>query len=351
VVIASIAPTVFLDASQSDPHLIDYFLIGAGADGDVSGRPGCSQCQYFRLSDRAQGTAQTIYVHGAAHNDFNCCGTSDGTGPDRIGRAAAQVVAKSYLLALVEVYAQGNLATKEYLTRMYDDLDPSGIAPQVEISTSYRELANPENYVIDDFQTATGTGQSSSGGTVTYDVSNLYEGDNEDNDDVFTALPSDPMNGMIFDSGQGDFTRGVIFDYTVGETRFVEFSVVPALRDVRGQRYLSFRACQGTRHDETRAHNGPLSFGASLRDGEGVTATVRFGSWGELTPLYQRTGSGTNAGWVNEMNTVRIPLTAFETDGTGIDLSNIVAVRLELGAVFGSERGRVGVDDLQIMKE
>ena len=349
--IGSIAPTVFLSASESDPHDVDYFLIGAGADGDVSGRPNCSQCQYFRLNDRSAGTVQTLYVHGAAHNDFNCCGSNDGTGPNQIGRAQGQLIAKSYFLALLEYDIKGNPATKEYLTRLYDDLGPSGISPNVEISLSYRELATPQNRVIDDFQTATSSTLSSSGGAVTYDVSNLFEGFNEDTDDTFSPLVSDPMNGMTYHSDGGDFTRGAIFDYTVGQTRYLEFEVISNYRDLRDFRFLSFRAAQGTRHAETRALNGSHSFAVTLRDASGATNTVRFGAWGALSPLYPRTGSGDFAGWVNEMNTVRIPLAAFETDGAGLDLSNIEAVRFEFGAAFGSPRGRIGIDDIQIMKE
>lgn len=349
--VGSIAPTAFLPSDESDPHEVDYFLIGAAADGDVSGRPNCTQCQYFRLSDRAQGKVQTLYVHGAAHNDFNCCGNDDGTGPNQIGRAESQVIAKSYLLALVEYYIQGNEATKEYFTRMYDDLSPSGIDASVEISTSYRELGTPSNLVIDDFQSAGSTGQSSSGGTVTLDVSNVFEGFNEDNDTSFTPTTTDPMNGMIYHSGQGDFTKGLIFDHSTDSARFLEFEVVPEFRDFRFHQYLSFRACQGTRHEETRALNGPHSFGVTLRDASGQTSTVRFGAWGELTQLYPRTGYGSFTGWVNEMNTVRIPLATFEMDGTGIDLSDIVAIRFEFGSDFGAERGRIGIDDIQVMKE
>lgn len=349
--IGSIAPTVFLNATESDPHDVDYFLLGAGADGDVSGRPDCSQCQYFRLCDRSLGTVQTLYIHGAAHNDFNCCGNNDGTGPGQIGRPEGMLIAKSYFLALLEYYIEGSPATKEYMTRLYDDLGPSGINPNVEISLSYRELATPANRIIDDFQSGNPTTQSSSGGTVAFDVSNLFEGGNEDTDSSFSPLVTDPMNGMTYHSDGGDFTRGAIFDYTVGQTRFMEFEVISNFSDFRGHRYLSFRAAQGTRHAETRALNSSHSFGVTLRDASGVSSTVRFGAWGALSPLYQRTGSGEFAGWVNEMNTVRIPLAAFETDGTGLDLSNIEAVRFEFGAGFGSPRGRIGIDDIQVTKE
>lgn len=347
--IISIAPTVFLSATTSDPHDVTYYLLGAGADGDVSGAPNCPVCQYFRLSDRSLGTVQTIYVHGAGHNDFNCCGFHDATGPDLIGRAEAQVIAKSYFLAVVEYYIEGNQSMEEYITRLHNDLTPTGMLSTDIVATTHRELNVPENYVIDDFQTEPSETVSSSGGTVSYNVSNFYEGYNEDQNSDFNQDPADPMNGMILHSDGGDFTKGIIFDYTVGQTVDVEWEVVPAMRDVRRHHFVSFRACQGTRHTETRALDGPHTFAVSLRDGNGVTSTVRFGAWGSLTPLYQRTGYGSYAGWVNEMNTVEIPLAAFETDGSGLDLSNIVAVRLEFGSAYGSNRGRIAVDDLQFV--
>ncbi len=350
ILVSSIAPTVFLVASQSDPHAVDYHLIAGGADGDVSGAPDCSVCQYFRLSDRALGTVQTTYVHGASHNDFNCCGFADGTGPSLIGRPEAQKLAKSYYLALIDWRTKGNLAGREFFTRMYDDLRPSGVLATDEVSLAYRELNTAGNFVVDDFETQSSTAVSSSGGAVTSDVANLYEGLNDDNNTSFSWTTSDPMNGMTFVSGGGDFSRGTVFDYTVGSTRFVEFEVIPGSRDLRDFNYVSFRACQGTRHPETVALNGSNSFSVTLRDGNGVSSTVHFGAWGKLDPLYQRTGSGTGAGWVNEMNTVRIGTWEFQTDGSPLDLSDIVAVRLEFGGAYGSSRGRIGLDDIQFMR-
>ena len=47
-------------------------------------------------------------------------------------------------------------------------------------------------------------------------------------------------------------------------------------------------------------------------------------------------------------NSVRIRLTDFLNNGSGIDLTDIVAVRFDFGAAYGSERGRIGVDDIEI---
>lgn len=349
--VASIAPTVYLTAAETDPHGANYYLIVGGADGDVTGRPDLPGDQYFRISDRSLGLSQTSYVHGATHNDFNCCGFDDGIGPDQIGRPEAQRVAKSYFLALMQIHLNDNLALREYFTRMYDDLAPSGIAAHVEIAGTYRRVGEAEDFVVDDFQSASSLTVSSSGGAVAMSVSNAYEGLNEDNDVSFTWTSNDPMNGMIFYSGSGDFSRGMIFDHPNGASRMIEFEVVPSFCDVRAHRHLSFRACQATRHPETVALNAPHSFSVTLRDELGHASTIPFGEWGKLTRLYPRTGSGTGAGWVNEMNTVAIPLAAFETDGSQLDLSRLEAIRFEFGSAHGSARGRIGLDDVQFTVE
>jgi hypothetical protein len=356
VLVSSIAPTVFLNATASDPHDVNYHVIGAAGDGDVSGDANCAICQYFRLAGRATGTVMSMYPHGTDHNDYNCCGFNDYTGPGgaaQIGREEAQRIARSYYLALSEYFGRNNPATKEYLTRMFDDLRPIGIADNefTEVALTYGERDTPGNFVIDDYQDPLDESMSSSGGTVTFDVSNLFEGDLNDNNSTYTWMESDPMNGMTDFSGSGDFARGVVFDYTVGQQRFVEFEITEGNRDVRDFAAVSFRACQGTRHPETVALDDDHSFSVTLRDGDGTSSTIHFGAWGELTELFQRTGSGTGAGWVNEFNTVRVPITAFEADGSGIDLSNVVALRLEFGSAFGSPRGRIGLDDVQFTLE
>lgn len=350
VFVSSIAPTVFLNATASDPHDINYQVIGAAGDGDVSGSANCSICQYFRLAGRATGTVLTMYVHGTDHNDYNCCGFNDYTGPGgaaQIGRDEAQRIARSYYLAIAEHYGKDRPDTKEYLTRMYDDIKPIGIADTefAEVALTYSERDTPENFVIDDYQSNPALDTSSSGGSVTYNVSNVNEGDLNDNNSSYSWTESDPMNGMTDHSGSGDNQDGVIFDYTVGQQRFMEWEITPGNRDIRDFGAVSFRACQQSHHPETVGLDDDHSFSVTLRDGDGTSSTIHFGSWGELTELFQRSG-----GWVNEFNTVRVPITSFEADASGLDLSNIVALRMEFGSAFGSPRGRIGLDDVQFTR-
>ncbi|NEO88667.1 MAG: hypothetical protein F6J87_31225, partial [Spirulina sp. SIO3F2] len=58
---------------QADPGPINFHMIWGSSDGDISGGPG-SQTNAFRNYDRARGFKHSTYVHGADHNDFNCCG-------------------------------------------------------------------------------------------------------------------------------------------------------------------------------------------------------------------------------------------------------------------------------------
>jgi hypothetical protein len=350
ICISSIAPTVFLGTTSTNPHEVNYHLIAGTADGDVTGGADNPIAQHMRIAQAASGNLQVNYVQGADHNDFNCCGFQDGVGPDLIGRPEAQLVAKSYYLALVKLYAEGNVPAKEYFARLYGGFHPSGIASNVVSSNTYKDALALDRFVIDDYQTQAGTGVSSSGGVVTFDVSNLYEGALNDNNTSFTWTATDPMNGMIQASTGDPYAGGVVFDWTVGDDRSYEFEIVAGERDFSDDVYLSFRACQGPRHTESVALNAPLTFTVTLRDFGGTTSSVDFASYGSLPRPYQRGGLGTGLGWADEFNTVRIRLCDFENDGSGIDLTNIVAVRFELGATHGSNRGRVVIDDVELTK-
>jgi len=348
VLISSIAPTVFYTVLDSDPHDVDYHLIAGAADGDVRGSPDCLQCQSFRLSQAADGNVQVTYVQGAGHNDFNCCGFDDATGPDLIGRAEAQQVAKSYFLALVEHYLMGNVPAKEYFTRMYDGFHPSGIAEHVVVASTYRDALFGGNYFLDDYQAGTSTTVASSGAAVAFDVSNVVEGKLADGDLSLEWTGYDPMNGMTQAAEFYDAGRGVVFDWT--STAYYEIHVMAGHEDFSTYSYLSFRACQGSRHPYTVALDGPLDFTVTLVDGSGGTSSIGFDEYGSLTTPYKRAGIGAGEGWANEFGSVRIRLIDFETDGPAVDLTNIVMVRFEFGGTSGSAQGRIGLDDVELTR-
>jgi hypothetical protein len=346
VLVSSIAPTVFNSVDVSDPHDVDYHLLAGAADGDVTGQPDCPQCQFFRLAQRATGSVQVTYVQGASHNDFNCCGFDDGTGPALIGRTAAQRVSKSYYLALFDYYLRDNLATRDYLTRPYYSFRPSGIGSNVVVANTYREAIAAGHFFLDDFQSQTSTTVASSGGAVTATVASLVEGKLDDGDSSLGWNGADPMNGMTQAYDSVDQSRGATFSWSADT--FYEIEVPAAQTDFTAVRYLSFRACQISRHPNTVALDGSLDFTVTLFDAAGTSSSINIGEYGGINGPYKRTGVGSGAGWANEFVTIRIRLSDFEGDGSGIDLTNIARVRLAFGGENGSDLGALGLDDLEL---
>jgi hypothetical protein len=349
VLISSIAPVNWLTPEMCSPRFLNYQLFLGASDVDTSNEPFPSYVQSIVNYERGRGDKQLIYVHGAGHEDFhNGPDPSPVEGPDPIGRAATHQVVKGYLLPLVELYAKGNPAGREFFTRMYEDFHPAGIAANVVIAKEFKEGETAEKFVIDDYQSAPALNVSSSGGAVTSDVQNLQEILMRDIDGSLQWTGLQPSNGMTRSRFAGDSARCAVFDWGTTAARFYELEVVQPRRDFSQREFLSFRACQGTRHPQTVALDGPLSFTVTLRDALGVTSAIDFGVAGHLTRPYQRTGLGSGAGWANEFMTVRIRLTDFLTNGSGIDLSDIAAVRFDFGAAFGSARGRIGLDDIAV---
>ncbi len=353
VLVSSISPNDYLGRFESNPHDVNYHVLQGAADGDNAGWPDQESDAPFHVYERAQGYRQATYVHGADHNDFNCCGWDDFEGPPgtAIGRPEAQRVAKAAYLALIKHYLEGNRPARDYLWRPYESLKPIGVDEDTIVDREYIEGPGDGVFVIDDFQTENALDTSSSGGAVAYDVENPWEGQLDDTDGTFTWYSSDPMSGMVR-GRTNDLSKGMVFGWGGGADRYLEFEVVPAAQDFSGYVYLSFRACQGTRHPNTVAELDDLAFTVTLRDGGGVSSSINIGAYGAgLEEPYQRTGSGSGAGWQNEFETVRIRLTDFLHHGSGLDLTEIVAIRFDVGPSFGSIQGRVGMDDIQLTKD
>ncbi len=353
VLVSSISPNDYLGKDKSNPHSVNYHVLQGAADGDNAGWPDHESDAPFHTYERAIGFRQATYVHGADHNDFNCCGWDDFTGPagTAIGRPEAQRVAKAAYLALIKHYIEGNIPARDFLWRQYENLKPISVDEDTIVDREYTPGPGDDLFVIDDFQSEPSTAISSSGGTVTGDVLSIFEGQLDDTDGTFTWKTADPMNGMVR-GRTNDENKGLVFNWTVGDDRHLEFELVAAAQDFTEYDFLSFRACQGTRHPETVAELAQLSFTVTLRDGAGESSSVDFAAYGAgLQEPYQRTGSGTGAGWQNEFETIRIRITDFLHNDSGLDLTDVHAVRFEFGSQHGSSRGRVGLDDLCLSRD
>jgi hypothetical protein len=348
--VSSIAPTDFLGTNSANPHGVPYHLIYGAADGDVCGCPDSDIADSFNLFERAQGERFSTYVHGADHNDFNCCGFNDFSGPagTAILNAGAQAVAKGAFLAGVKYFVDGQQAAKEYLWRQYEDLRPIGVNPAFTVVLDYKD-PSASNVVIDDFQTNSATTLSSSGGAVSFTVTNPFENLTNDANTSFTWLTSDPRNGMTR-ARTTDSTRGFLFDWAAPTN--ADWAVAPALQDFSDFAYISLRAAQGTRHPNTVSLAGTLVFLVTLTDQNGVSSTINIGAYkGGIQRPYLRTGFGTGSGWQNEYEVIRIRLADFLTGGSALDLSKIASVRLDFGQGGASAQGRLGVDDIYLDRD
>ncbi|MCE9594343.1 MAG: hypothetical protein K8S98_09115 [Planctomycetes bacterium] len=345
--ISSIAPTEFLTVGQIDPFDVNYHMFVGASDSDVNGSPQNQIVQSTPIYERCDGNKNYNSIQGAGHADFhNNGGTCWCTGPALIGMPGTHPVMLSNYLALVKHYIEGNVAARDYLERSYDDFHSASIPSNVIVASEHKNALVAPNFVVENYQTQTGTTTSSSGTAVFSNVSNLVEGVMTDLDSSFSWSAGVPMNGMCRGIS-GDNHRCAVFDWTAPSTYSID--VLPAQTDFSDDDFLSFRACQGTRHPNTDAWNAPLSFGVQLEDVSGFfSPAIDFGEYGKLTRPYPRTGTGTGAGWANEFVSVRIPLEAFTRYTPVFDLTQVVRIHFLFGSI-GPSSGRVGLDDIEII--
>jgi hypothetical protein len=369
--ISSMLPTDFRGATITNPHDASYHLWTASGDSDVNGSADCNLCQTFHIHDRATHFRQSTVVQGTGHAWFHNGPTDGGhwdpthsfiidpgyfEGPCSIGPGdpptndLTHLILLGHLLPLVKHYVDGNIPALDFLTRQYESFRPIGVPtgnPCVVVSHEYRNGSATGNLMIDDYQTNTATNLSSSNESVTPDVDDLNEGRLDDGDFSFEWDPDDPdlFNGAT-QAGTSDSSRGAVFEWTSTDKSY-EWAIASENQDFSSYRYLSFRAAQGTRHPNTLDADGDLTFSVTLRDGSASTSTINIGAYGGgLEQPYARDG-----GWHNEMETIRIRLTDFLNNGSGLDLTDIAAVRLELGPSSGSPSGRIVLDELMLTSD
>ncbi len=355
LLVSPMAPTDFGGFELANPHDAHFALWSSSGDALADGSAGCEICQSQHLYDRATGFRHSFVIQGAGHFWFTAFdGSSFQDGPCPIGRVNTNLILKGYYLPLLAYYTQGNIPAADFFWRQHERFRPIGIPgsdPCIVVNKTYHNGAAAGNFVIDDFQYgAAGTGYddpdvSSSGGAISYTVTNLFEGVLDDNNSTFTWTSSDPMNGMTH-SGVGDDARGVVFDWDDADL-YYEQELVSGQRDLRDYLYLSFRAAQGTQHPRTIATLGDLDFTVTLRDAAGLTSSINIAAYGGgIEEPYQRAG-----GWFNEFETIRLRLMDFLAEGAGLDLSDVVAVRLNFGPSWGEPQGRLALDDLELTND
>ena len=123
----------------------------------------------------------------------------------------------------------------------------------------------------------------------------------------------------------------------------------------RDYSYLSFRAAQASRHPNTTALLGDLTFSVTIEDAVGNQGTVNIGAYGGgIEEPYQRNIDpvcGTGSGWNSEYETIRIRLTDFLNNGSNVDLANARKVVFRFGPAHGSAQGRLAFDDIELTRK
>ena len=351
--LSSIAPT---DFRRGSPGRVPFHLWTGGADRDVNGCANCDICQTFHFFERADGQRMSISLHGVGHGDFHDGGGSSvASGACRVGRADTHAIMKGTLLPLLTYVLQGDEACGEYLKRSWEDLRPIGAPddnPCVVVDLQYQDSPERARFVVDNFQEAFVPELSSSGGTVRMSLASYIEGRLDDNNTTFTPTASDPMNGMTM-ARAGDDSRGAVFEWD-GTDEWILFELSPnggAWLDVRGFEALSFRATQATRDALTDVLREDLVFQVRLWDRAGGSSTLPIDVYGSgIVEPYLRTGCGSGAGWANEFETVRLPLTGFQAHEPSLDLARLVAVEFLFGPSHGSGEGRIGLDEIEFVQ-
>lgn len=341
-VILSIAPTVFYSVDTSDPGGVRYHLLAGSSDGDVTGSPEYAETQSFRLYQAATATRSSTYIYGASHEDFDCCGRDDGRGQEQLEREDVQTIAKAYVLAVMAEALDDDPVARALLSR------DANVYPATTFQTPVLATWRPEDaVVIDNFQVEDGLAVASSGASVTTDLGVRVEDrlDDEDTELVYTGR--DPMNGMTQAEDDADDARGLVLEWT--HASVYAYGLTEGQRDWSGGGALALHACQVTRDPITETLAAPLDFSLTLVDGAGVSVTRAVRPYGQLPEPYRRPGAGDGSGWVNAFSLVRVPLVDFTTGATGLDLSDVRTVQLELGGEGDSPYGRIGLDDVEVV--
>jgi hypothetical protein len=337
--IVTIAETTFLSRGEgSRPGDRNYFQFFGGADADVCGcvRQAVPTYHYHRgLGNKAQ-----IYMYGAGHGYFNDQWPCTCTGPITMTRFEVKQVTKGYLLPFVLLAARDNIPAKDFFTRAPTRFRPIGTQdfPPARRWTNLYEDHRTQNYVIDDFESNSSQFVSSSGQPVFFTVSNLFEGGFND---------TNPAGGWSANEPDGGFwwaTKGAIFDWNGTAFEYC-FALAKTEQDLSDDAALQFITCQQADHPETLASHSARNLTVTLLDAKGGRSSINTRSLGGIDKTHLRGG-----GWGSAFKTYRIPLPAFVANGSGLDLQHIREIRFEFGSDHGSQQGRLGLDNIVIVR-
>ncbi len=334
---SAIAPTVFLAPhTETGPGDRPLHLLVGSADSDVTSDvapgPAFVDPRHFMWFRHLLSAAdhRSTYVHGAAHDHFNCCGGDTGQSISAPVLTRPTVLAHSRAVHTALFYAltSETPVVAEVLERSPADVP---LTPGVE---GMRTVSRSGALVIEDFQAEPLPEVASTGAEVRWTTSDLVEAPLDDADFSLDWDPLDPMNGATQSDADGnDAERGVVFGFDSDASWEVD---LPTPTDLSTFDDLIVDVAQGTRHPDTLQLAGPLSLTVVLIDSQGIEAALPTPGYADIPTPYAR-----DEGWINAFQSVRIPLVDFLATQPDFDRSQVQTVRLAFGPSFGSDRGRV----------
>ncbi|MFO0980179.1 MAG: hypothetical protein U1E76_00265 [Planctomycetota bacterium] len=339
--IHSIAEVTFLTVAQGSKTDDRNFLLYYGSsDNDVCG---CDASVLPTIHyNRAYGNKFMSYLYGAGHGYYNQKWSCVCTGPFTMTRPEVEACSLSYLLPFAMFCTYGDVAATDFFTRSPNAFRPIGtqfITDEKVLVNLCRDAEAKGNFVIDDYETNSDPYLSSSGQPVSFDVLEYFEN---------FFYDTNPAGGWSSTEKDGGFwweTDGSIFNWNGPAFTYAQ-TVAPPERDLSDDAYLSFITCQQADHPDTKGTPGDRDFIVTLVDGNGHKSSISTASYGGIDEPYLR-----SSGWGSAFKTYRLRLADFEANASGIDLKNVAEIRFEYGSNNGTIQGRLGFDDIEIVRK
>ncbi len=315
-------PTEFLIKDTPVFHIV------GSSDGDVS------DCQGIQLYDRAspdghRAAKSQAFIYGADHNSWNTIwidpnwnGGSEGVGGGRISAQQQQDTGRVFMTSWWMAWLQG----REEMLAIHRDVVQSPLLTGVESHWSFEAA---DRLVVDDFEqlpadkflNTLGGANAASPTPATF---------NE-----YSFGPTGGYNGSFF-----HHTRGLVLGWNQVTT--YETLIPVAWQDISDWTFVEFRCCQ-IWDNKVLNPGGTQSVLVEVEDANGTKQRLAVEARALTTiPVgYHHPFTGRKS----ILKSIKIPLRAFTQENSGIDLTKITKIELDLQST-----GLVAFDNLQFSK-
>ncbi len=358
--VTSISQTDFLGITHSTtPYLVVY----GSADGDVSlGWP-------FRMYDRAAAFKALVFVYGAIHNRFSTSADwlarldPDPAPAGMVSEPDHLNIAKGYCLAFLQLMLRG---VGDHMSLFKNNGRLSTVSGGVEIFQQVQD--KPPRLAVDNFEQGAFNPALPQGPQLVARAAKNTLGQTVTQSGL--AVPSAPLTNALTEASlrHRDLNLALSNDFfwndTFGEmlawdTAGGSYTQPLGTQDVSSFQVLSFRVTQ--RLGSPRNPNPPgltpgtsPDFSVELVDSAGKTARVRVGSIATIPFPWKREDNIRNSAGVvvgttkqfskSALTTIRIPLSAFTSVNSTLNLSSLKAVVFQFDL---TPKAEIAIADLE----